>query len=192
MKRCIIFIVLVTIGFETYTQQLTTSSLFELQGSLHNPSVAGVQKHGMLGASFRTMWDGFPGGPQTGIVFGSGFIRKFNLGIGGYIYNDVTGPIRRTGLQMAYAYHIPLAKDANFSIGIESRLQQIAFDKEKLQQTLGNDPVLGSTDTRLKGDAGLGFSYTNKKFQAGISVSQIIQSKFNFYSGNLTRSGECR
>lgn len=192
MKRSIIFIAMLIIGNKSYTQQLTTSSLFELQGLLHNPSVAGVQKHGMVGASFRTMWDGFPGGPQTGLIFGSAFIKKHKLGIGGYIYNDVTGPTKRTGLQMAYAYHIPVAKDASFSIGIESRLQQFSFDKEKLQQALGNDPVLGSTDTRFKGDAGLGVSYTNKKFQLGFSVSQLIQSKLNFYSGNTSTSDESK
>lgn len=192
MKRLIIFILLISIGGSGFAQQLTTSSLFELQGSLHNPSVAGVQKHGTVGATFRSMWNGFPGGPQTGFVFGSGFIKKYKLGLGGYLYSDVTGPTKRTGLQMAYAYHIPLATDASFSIGIEGRLQQFSFDKNKLQQSLGNDPVLGNTDTRFKGDAGLGISFTNKKFQAGISVSQLIQSKLDFYSGNLPRSSESK
>jgi type IX secretion system PorP/SprF family membrane protein len=85
---------------------------------------------------------------------------------------------------MAYAYHIPLKNDAVFSLGIEGRFQQFSFDRAKLQASLGNDPVLGSTDNRFTGDAGFGISYTNKKFQAGVSVSQLIQSKMDFYKLN--------
>jgi type IX secretion system PorP/SprF family membrane protein len=166
-------------------QQIASSSMYDLQGTLHNPSVAGVQKHGMIGASYRAMWNGIDGGPRTATVFGSGFIPSVKLGLGGYIYSDVTGPTKRIGLQMAYAYHIPLKNDASFSLGIEGRFQQFSFDKAKLQASLGNDPVLGSTNNKVTGDAGFGVSYTNKKFQVGASVSQLIQSKMDFYELNL-------
>jgi type IX secretion system PorP/SprF family membrane protein len=174
-------------------QQLATSSLYDLQGTFHNPAVAGVEKHGIIGASYRAMWDGIDGGPQTATVFGSAYIPSVKLGLGGYVYSDVTGPTKRIGLQMAYAYHIPVKNDGDFSIGIEARLQQFSYDKVKLQASLGNDPVLGSnSDSRFTGDAGFGLSYTNKKFQVGASVSQLIQSKMDFYSGNLTRDQEAK
>ena len=169
-------------------QQLTVSSLYDLQGLLHNAATTGVSKHGIIGGSFRTMWSGIDGGPQTTTVFGSGYLSKINLGIGGYLYNDVTGPTKRMGLQMAYAYHIPLRNTGSFSLGIEARLQQFSFDKGKLQQSLGNDPVLGTTDNRFKGDAGFGLAYTSKKLQLGAAVSQLIQSKLDFYTGNLNRT----
>jgi type IX secretion system PorP/SprF family membrane protein len=160
--------------------------MYEMQGTLHNPSVAGVQKHGVIGATYRTMWDGISGGPRTATLFGSAYLPSAKLGLGGYIFNDVTGPTKRTGLQMAYAYHIPLENEAVFSLGIEGRFQQFSFDKAKLQASLGNDPVLASTDSKFTGDAGFGISYTSKKFQLGASVSQLIQSKMDFYKLNLT------
>jgi type IX secretion system PorP/SprF family membrane protein len=90
---------------------------------------------------------------------------------------------------MAYAYHVPLKNDAVFSLGIEGRFQQFSFDRAKLQASLGNnDPVLGSTSNKITGDAGFGVSYTNKKFQVGASVSQLIQSKMDFYKLNLNGS----
>lgn len=174
-------------------QQLFTSSLYDMQGNFHNPAVAGAQKQGMIGATYRTMWEEIAGGPQTATVFGSAFLPHIRLGLGGYLYSDMTGPTKRIGLQMAYAYHIPLQNDASFSIGIEGRLQQFSFDKAKLQESLGStDPVLGTTDNRIRGDAGFGISYTSRKFQAGASVSQLIQSKLDFYSGNLTRTEEAK
>ena len=192
MKRYIFSLLFSSVAYMAIGQQLFTSSLYDMQGNLHNPAVAGSAKHGMIGATYRSMWGGISGGPQTATVFGSGYLPNVKLGIGGYVYSDVTGPTKRIGLEMAYAYHIPLANDASFSIGLEGRFQQFSFDMAKLQTALGNDPVLGRTDNRFAGDAGLGFAYTSKKFQAGISVSQLLQSKLDFYTGNLTRTEEAK
>lgn len=194
MKRYIYLALLASaFSMTAQAQQLMTSSMYDQHGNIHNPATAGAQKHGVVGASYRKMWDGIAGGPQTVLVFGSGYIKSAKIGIGGYAYNDVTGPTKRTGLQTSYAYHIPLKNgEASFSIGLEARFQQFAIDKAKLQASLGNDPVLGATDNRFKGDAGLGIAYTGKKLQIGASVSQLIQTKLDFYSGNLTRTEEAR
>ena len=103
----------------------------------------------------------------------------------------MTGPTKRIGLQAAYAYHIPLRNETSFSLGIEVRALQFSYDRQKLESSLGsNDPVLGTADNKIKGDAGFGINYTGKKFQVGASVSQLVQSKLDFYTGNLTRSEE--
>src|ERR1041385_3033397 len=113
MKRNIFFVFFFS-AITINAQQLNSSSLYELQPILHDPSTAGIQKHSMIGGSFRTQWDGMPGGPQTGLVFGSTFLEKAKLGLGGYLYTDVTGPTKRMGLDMAYAYHIPMQHNATF------------------------------------------------------------------------------
>jgi type IX secretion system PorP/SprF family membrane protein len=160
---------------------------------MHNPATAGIQHYGSIGGSFRTQWSGISGGPQTGLLFGSTYLQKSNIGLGGYIYNDVTGPTSRTGLQMAYAYHIALKNDASFSLGLEARVQQFAFDKAKLQNSLGaNDPVIQGDEKHIKGDAGFGIAYTDKKFQIGASVSQLIQSKLNMYEGTGNPTEEAK
>ena len=186
MKRYIFCTLISFVAISASAQQIATSSMYELQGVFHNPSVAGVDKHGMMGVTYRTMWDGIDGGPRTATLFGSAYIPSVKLGIGGYIFSDVTGPTKRTGVQMAYAYHVPMRNEATLSFGIEGRFQQFSFDMARLQASLGNDPVLGSTNTKFTGDAGFGISYTSKKFQAGASVSQLVQSKMDFYKLNLT------
>lgn len=193
MTRNIFSLILICFFTGAAAQQLQTSSLYDMQGVLHNPATAGSAKHGMVGASYRTMWEGMPGGPQTATLFGSAFIPKVKLGVGGYIYSDKTGPTKRTGLQMSYAYHIPVSDKGSFSIGLEARGQQFTVDKAKLQESLGaNDPVLAGSENRFKFDAGFGLAYTGEKFQVGASVSQLIQSKLDFYSGSLSTSEEGR
>lgn len=192
MKR-IFSILLLSLTIHTVqAQQLMNSSLYDLQGNLHNPAVAGLQQQTVLGASYRSMWSGIEGSPVTALVFGSTYLQKAKIGIGGYLYSDVTGPTSRRGIQTSYAYHIPMQNGAQFSVGLEARFQQFAIDKAMLIDALGNDPVMGGAATRFKGDAGLGVAYTSAKWQLGASVSQLIQSKLDFYTGNLQRNEEAR
>ena len=82
-------------------QQLQTSSMYDLQGIYHNPSMAGTQATNMVGVSYRTQWSGISGSPKTATVFGSFGMPQHNIGIGGYIYRDETGPTSRTGVALA-------------------------------------------------------------------------------------------
>lgn len=191
MKHKILTAVFLALAVGANAQQLQTSSMYDLQGILHNPSVAGTLESNMVGVSYRSQWSGISGSPRTATVYGSFELPKFGIGIGANIYQDKTGPTSRTGISLSLAKHIK-GENGVFSIGIENRLQQYALDKGKLTESLGSDPVLGASDSRFKYDAGFGISYTNKKIQVGASVSQLVQSKLDFYSGNLTRNEEAR
>lgn len=191
MKYKMLLALLFISGVAANGQQLQTSSLYDLQGVLHNPSTAGV-KGSMIGASYRTQWSGISGAPRTITVFGAADIPKLRAGIGGYIYRDKTGPTSRTGLELSLAKHIPAGNGARFSLGIETRLLQYSIDKDKLTESLGADPAIGASDNRFAFDAGFGISYTAKKWQVGASVSQLVQSKMDFYSGNMATSEKAR
>lgn len=192
MKKHIFLCLVVIWGINADAQQLQSTSFYEVQSLLHNPSVAGVQNNGMIGATYRTQWSGIDGSPVTVNVFGSFALPKQNIGIGGSLYADKTGPTSRKGLNLYLAKHINMSK-GTLSLGLEARMQQYMIDIDKLLQTLGPaDPVLGNGDSKFKFDASFGASYTSEKFQVGASVSQLIQSKLDFYTGNLSRSAEAR
>lgn len=172
-------------------QQLQTSSLNNLQGVLQNPAMAGVQETNFVGATYRTQWSAISGSPKTATIFGSFDMPKQKIGIGGYVYSDKTGPTSRTGVELSLAKHIVTDKGV-FSLGLESRFQQYALDKAKLTATLGSDPAIGGADNRFKYDAGFGVAYVTKRLQIGASVSQLVQSKLDFYSGNLSTTEAAR
>jgi type IX secretion system PorP/SprF family membrane protein len=191
MKKILSIFICCSLVTAAYSQQQQSSSFYDLQGVFHNPSTAGTQKHAMVGVSYRKQWSGINGGPSTATIFGSTNLAKHNFGIGGYIYNDKTGPTSRNGVSLAFAKHIP-TRDGIFSLGIETRFQQFGIDRQKLAESLGADPVLGSGDNKSKFDAGFGISYTNETFQVGASVSQLVQSKLDYYTGTLSRTGEAK
>ena len=120
MKRYILSVILLGAAFAVKAQQLQTSSMYDLQGVIHNPSTAGVYMKGMVGATYRSQWSGLSGSPKTATVFGSFELHEQKIGLGGYIYNDKTGPTSRTGIALQFAKHIPMANGAKFSVGIES------------------------------------------------------------------------
>lgn len=175
-------LVLLFAGGNVFAQQLNTSSFYELAPVLHNPATAGSKQKAFIGGSFKTQWSSMPGSPKTALLYGQTFLSNARLGLGGYLYHDVTGPTARTGLQMAYAYHIPVKEKSTVSFGIEARLQQLSFDREKLQQELGGlDPVLAGNGNRLKADAGFGVAYSTPRLQVGAAVSQLVQTNYKLY-----------
>src|SRR5687768_4268033 len=192
MKKQILILLFLVCASAISAQQLQTSSLYDLQGAIHNPSLAGVQKGGMVGVSYRTQWSSISGSPKTATVFGSFELPALKIGLGGYIYNDKTGPTSRTGFALAFAKHIPTNNDGIISLGIEARGQQYSIDRAKLGATLGADPAIAAGDNKFVFDAGFGISYTGKKLQLGASASQLVQSKLDFYNGNLTTSETSR
>lgn len=191
MKR-IIAILLTTAALNAGAQQLQTSSMYDMQGVIHNPSTAGVYMKGMVGATYRSQWSGISGSPKTATVFGSFELPEQGIGVGGYLYNDKTGPTSRTGVAFQFAKHINMANGAKFSLGIEARGLQYSIDRAKLSATLGSDPALGSSDNKFKFDAGFGASYTGKKLQLGVSVAQLVQSKLGYYDGSMNTTEQAR
>ena len=191
MRKYFFTMIILGLAAQPEAQQLQTSSMYELQGVFHNPSTAGVNG-GIFGVSYRTQWSSFSGAPKTMTAFGSVALSNLKIGLGGYIYNDQTGPTTRTGISLAFAKHIETSNGGNFSLGIEAKGQQYKLDRQKLTETLGADPAIGASDNKFVFDAGFGISYTTKKFQLGASVSQLVQSKLNFYTGNLSRTEEGR
>ncbi len=192
MKRTLVILLFAATGTQLKAQQLQTSSLYDIQGVFNNPSMAGTSESNFAGVTYRTQWSNISGSPRTATLFGSMSLPAQKIGLGGYLYSDKTGPTSRTGIQLAFAKHIPMANGGKFSFGIEARGLQFSIDRAKLQESLGSDPVLGSSDNRFKFDAGFGVSYSGKKMQLGASVSQLIQSKLDFYNGNLSRNEEGR
>lgn len=192
MKRYILFAVFAGVVTTVNAQQLQTSSMYDMQGVLHNPSTAGVYQKGMVGATYRSQWSGISGSPKTTTVFGSFELPEQKIGLGGYLFSNKTGPTSRTGIALQFAKHIPMANGGKFSVGIEAKGLQYSLDRAKLSETLGSDPALGTSDNRFKFDAGFGVSYTGKKLQLGASVAQLVQSKLGYYTGTVSPSEEAR
>jgi type IX secretion system PorP/SprF family membrane protein len=145
---------------------------------MYNPAAAGIADKGMIGISYRSQWASFPGNPRTYMLYADGDLKKLHSGIAGYVYRDETGPTSRTGLQLAYSYHIISKNEKNkFGIGLEVRGLQYAIDREKIEGSIPNDPLLGGADSKFLFDAGAGLYFTDTKLSVGAAVQQMVGSR---------------
>ena len=178
MNKIILCLVLITTFKFGSAQQLHFTTQYLQHNSMLNPAAAGMAKQDMIGVSYRNQWSSFPGNPKTYMVYTDVELQKLNAGIGAYLYRDETGPTSRTGVQLAYAYHIKSRNEKDkFSIGLELRGLQYAINRSKISADIQNDPALAGAQNKTGLDAGAGFYYTNDKLSLGAAVSQLIQSK---------------
>ena len=181
MRKLLPAFVLFIVTTTAKAQQLHFTSQYLQHNAMYNPAAAGISNKNMIGVSYRSMWSSFPGNPKTFMVYADADLKKLNAGLGGYIYRDETGPTSRTGLQLAYSYHIKSRNEKNkFGIGLELRALQYAIDKSKLSASLSNDPILAGSKNKTAIDAGFGMYWTNSKLSVGGAAQQLIGSKVEF------------
>lgn len=189
MRKVIAIIVLSLFTAAGHGQQLHFTSQYLQHNAMYNPAAAGITKQNLVGLSYRSQWSSFPGNPRTYMVYGDFSLNKLKAGIGAYIYRDETGPTSRTGIQLAYSYHIRTGEVGRLGAGLELRALQFAVDRSKLQDALGsNDPIANGKDKKFGIDAGAGLYWTNDKLSVGAAVSQLIQSKLEL--ANVPNSKE--
>ncbi len=193
MRKFTLLLLIVATGYVTSAQQLHFLSQYLQHNSMLNPGAAGISDNNTVGVAYRNQWASFPGSPKTYMVYTDINLTKLKAGIGAYIYRDETGPTSRTGVQLAYSYHI-ISRDGKqkLGLGLELRGLQYAIDKGKLY-TGGTttDPALAGASNKVGIDAGAGVYYTNGKLSAGAAVSQLIQSKLQLSDvPNSTLSGK--
>lgn len=200
MRKFSLSLLFVLSVFLSSAQQLHFMSQYLQHNSMLNPAAAGMSDKKMVGLSYRNQWASFPGSPKTFMLYTDLNLDKLNAGIGAYVYRDETGPTSRTGVQLAYSYHI-ISKDQKhkFGLGLELRGLQYAINKSKIQSSLTAspalggviDPVLGGASSKVGIDAGAGAYYTNGKLTAGVAVSQLIQTKLQLSDvPNATLNGK--
>jgi type IX secretion system PorP/SprF family membrane protein len=192
MRKITLALFICVVVTSASAQQLHFMSQYLQHNSMLNPGAAGMSEKNSVGVSYRNQWSSFPGSPKTLMVYADVLSEKYKAGFASYLYKDQTGPTSRTGVQLAYSYHIN-SKDnkQKFGLGLELRGLQYAIDKSKLAGALGNDAALGGASSKFGIDAGAGAYYTNGKLSAGVAVSQLIQSKLQLASvPNSTLNGK--
>lgn len=183
-KSLLILICLSISALGLSAQQLPQFTQYMLNDFITNPAAAGSNDHGEAKLMYRKQWaGGFDGDEPTTIVASvhTDLAQYPRVGIGATIFNDVTGPSKRTGALLAYSYHIPLDAGATFSIGLAGQFAQHSLDWMQLTTTDPNDPSIeGNSDSKFGGDANFGAYVYDKEYFLGFTVAQLLESQFNF------------
>lgn len=178
--RRILLVVLVALAFQASAQQLPQLTQYQFNDYVVNPAVAGSRPFFELRSAHRYQWVGIQDAPRTFIFSGSSPLGE-KMGLGGYIFTDIVGPTRRTGVQFSYAYHLRLTEDVKLSLAVSAGMLQFLIDGSKIQfhdpgDPVMNDQLLGETLP----DAKFGFYLYGPKFWFGATAPQLLQNKVYF------------
>lgn len=174
-------------------QQVEEFSLLRENAFTLNPALAGMQGwlHGTL--TGRKQFSKIDQAPYTAMLALDGQIAGKNVGIGGYLIHDVTGPTGKSAITVAVAYNIPLYKkysprfssgksNHTLSIGLSLSAVQYRLRGDQLEVNDANDPGLyTSKGSKIFPDASFGLYYRYKQnLYVGISVPQIMGLNVNY------------
>ncbi len=207
-KQILIIICGMLLGISLNAQQVPMYSQYVMNGFLINPSYAGNDGYTTLNLTAREQWIGIPSSPSTyAVSFQTRLLRnsyiqrstsvrkeivkptrESRVGLGGYIFNDRNGIIRRTGFELAYAYHINIDRyGSQLSFGLASTVYQFAIDLDGAVVADIDDEFLNNYDRVVFiPDFNFGVSYTAEKFYLGFSATQLFRGSLTL--GNTAKN----
>tara|TARA_B100001250_G_scaffold414504_1_gene453362 strand:+ start:2951 stop:4012 length:1062 start_codon:yes stop_codon:yes gene_type:complete len=189
--------------FPVYTQHVFNDYIM-------NPAVAGTVDQIPVRISYRNQWSGFTDmqgnniAPKTFAVSAHSPITD-EIGVGGFVYNDVTGPISQTSAQLSYSWRTCLSPEGScswdkrqfLSLAYGTRLLQFSYDDTETVGWneyfgLAADPVLPNViETDILTSHVVAAYYYTEYFYAGLAGQNLfarplkIQSDLN-YDNRLT------
>ena len=100
-----------------------------------------------------------------------------NTGIGAHVFNDASGPSRRTGINSAFAYNIKTSKRTKLSFGISGSLTQFSIDRDRLITDVPGDVAVGNLSNQLIGDCNFGLYWSGDRHFVGFSGYNLFENK---------------
>jgi type IX secretion system PorP/SprF family membrane protein len=196
-------------------QQVPMYSQYIMNGFLINPSFAGRDGYTTVTLTTREQWVGLSYSPatyaasfQTRILKNS-YISKATsvrkklirptkggkVGLGGYLFSDYNGIMRRTGFEAAYSYHIPMGLSAgvpkDLAFGLALTCYQFAINMNNQLLYTVDDPVLNNYDRSVFiPDFNFGASFTTSKYYAGFAMTSILRGSLLFADTTDTKRTE--
>jgi type IX secretion system PorP/SprF family membrane protein len=197
-----------------FGQQVPMYSQYVMNGFLINPSFAGRDGYTTVNLTVREQWVGMAGAPSTfaasfqtrilknSYISKSTSVRKNivkptkggKVGLGGYVFNDNNGIMRRTGVQLAYSYHISMGQSGGYpndlSLGLAMTAYQFALNTQGLIYDK-DDPYLNTYDrTVFIPDFNFGASYTTSRYYAGVAMTNLLRGSLIFADTSKNKRSE--
>ncbi|MCX7953783.1 MAG: type IX secretion system membrane protein PorP/SprF [Bacteroidales bacterium] len=180
MRKIVIFILILFNNF-LKSQQIPMYSQFSLNDFAYNPAIAGTKDYYQAKSNNRYQWIGISDAPRTYILSVHGPHKVYNMGYGGILFNDITGPVSKIGLYGIYAYNLQISEDIRLSGGLALGLLQVKIDGSKILLHDYYDPALGYKVYRsYVPDASLGLYAYTENYSAGIIVSQMFGTNIKY------------
>lgn len=177
-------------------QQLPLYSQYLHNKFLINPAVAGSDGYTSFNLTAREQWVGYYGAPRTySLSWQTRFLKRSyvikqagprkqvfrpksdgRVGIGGFVFSDKNGLVKRTGFQASYAYHTWIHQETQLSMGLAVTGYHFRIDDRDINFEDPNEPWMNNDLRRgvFVPDASFGIHLLNPRFSFGFSTDQLF------------------
>lgn len=197
-------------GAELQAQQQYQLSQYFQHPNAINPSLSGIDDFWKINVGYRQQWSGLEGAPEVFFLSFNGFLKKSDIrmnsirisrpeayeeletneayrrrmrkhGLGGYVSQLEFGPLRVTTGLATYAYHIPLNRNLNLSVGVAAAVNNNGFNQQNYNPRTTNDEVynalISGDINQTYFDLNTGATLYGKNFYAGYSATQLVMAR---------------
>ncbi len=193
MKRLIPICILIILAIsDIKAQQIPPLSQYSLNPYAINPAAIATNDQLQLAFTYRKLWAGIDGSPN--IQFLSGNMQIANaMGAGMKIFNYQAGPLRKTGLEATYSYHLPLNQNGTrLSFGLSGLLYQVYLNKSEFNIEEPDDEVFLGSDKMMVPDASFGMYLYHDNYYVGLAVPQLFNRNVDFKSDGILQQKQVR
>ena len=185
MRRYLIHIWLVMLVGNVSAQQIPVSSLFVENPFLFNPAVAGTDNGFKIRMDNRFQWMGFTDAPITNQLSAYGPHKLRNIGYGGNISYDATGPTSMFKMNGAFATNFAINFDIRVSLALNLGLIQYRVDGTQIEWDDGIEDLKypKTVMSSFLPDAGTGLYVYHHDWFVGLSAQQLFNNNIKLVKG---------
>jgi len=177
-------------------QQDAQFSQYMFNSLVINPAYAGYKESLNASLLHRDQWGGIDGAPKTqSLVVDGAFSTDKKVGLGLVIVNDKNGLLNQSSAYINYAYRLRTGSDeGRLAFGIAAGIAQYRLNEDKAIVEDPTDPNFnGGSQNYFTPDAKFGVYYSDEKFYAGLSATNLISKLINYRQvGNNTIARQSR
>ncbi|MBP6183394.1 MAG: type IX secretion system membrane protein PorP/SprF [Saprospiraceae bacterium] len=176
MKRLILLVQLMVLSLgPVIAQQDPMFTKYMFNSLAYNPAYAGSNEHMAIGLIHRSQWWELDGAPTTQTLTLHTPLSNDRVGLGASLIHDRIGPTATLGLQISYAYRIPIGR-GKLAIGLQGGMTNWRADWSRLNLENPNpDPAFSETPNYWMPNFGAGVYYSTKRFFAGFSSPHLVE-----------------
>lgn len=159
-----------------HAQQQIMFTQYMFNGLAINPAYAGSHETVSATALMRQQWTGLDGAPSTQTFSMHSPLKKERVSLGLLVMHDKIGVTNQNGVYGSYAYRIPLSTKGKLAFGLQAGA---TFYNALFSKVSPTDPTFKNDIRLAQPNVGFGVYYNTDRFYAGISMPQLIETKFD-------------
>ncbi|BDD04186.1 PorP/SprF family type IX secretion system membrane protein [Aureibacter tunicatorum] len=172
-----VFIATLFVSAQAYGQRDKLFTQYWVYPTYLNPAFAGSSHKGQIGLGGRKQWTGIEKAPESYILSGNVFLKRYNLGLGLTFDGYQAGPEQRNEFALDVAYHLALRENLTLSFGVKGSLLQYQLALSDLDVPNPDPGLEQDVASGVAPNFGAGIYLYSPQFYIGLSVPSFYSQK---------------